>query len=458
MKRCLLIIVLLSLFGKTEGQIPSAYAARLQFVLDSVASAYNMKGVSAAVVVPGLGTWTGVYGVSHAGVPINSSMLLGIGSNTKTFVSSVVLKMEEQNLITLSDTVGTWIQHPNVNGQITINQLLNHTSGIYNYTNSQAWVDSLFADDTKIWAPDSIMQFIAAPNFAPGASWGYSNSNYLILGLIIKQVLNQPLSTAIRNNILTPAGLNNTFLYPEESTTATIPHIWSVSTTVGGYLEDVTATYNWSNNSGFSMAWAAGAIVSTAEDNALFWSKLIQEQIISPASLVKMKQTVTLSSTVGYGLGIFRYKNFNGRTIYAHGGTNFGFINENLADSISGVGISVLTNQDSISNFILRTKLVAALHKVTIDPPLSIGQLSSSGHTILVYPNPARNVINIAGVTDGKSSTLHVYDMTGKDVFSKEITTYKNIILPSLSAGSYLVKLRSADADSYGSQLIHITN
>jgi D-alanyl-D-alanine carboxypeptidase len=458
MKRSSLLVLILALsfFQKAGAQIPAAYSARLQFVLDSVASTYNMKGVSAAVVVPGVGTWTGVYGESHAGVPINSSMLLGIGSNTKTFISSLILRMEEQSLISLSDTIGTWIQHPNVDGQITITQLLNHTSGIYNFTNSQAWQDSLFADITRVWIPDSIMQFIAAPDFAPGTGWNYSNSNYLILGLIIKQIMNQPLSTALRNNILTPAGLNNTFLYPEESVTATVPHVWTGAFNIPGYLEDADATYNYTHIGGFSMAWAAGAILSTAEDNALFWSKLIQGQIVSTTSLVKMKQTVTLSASTGYGLGIFRYKNFNGRTVYAHGGTNLGFINENLADSISNVGISVLTNQDSVSNNILRTKLVAALHKVTIAPPLSVGYLSAADHTVSVYPNPAKNKISITGMTDGKTSVLRVYDVTGRQVLSKEISNYRNIELPTLSNGWYTVKITEPGKGTYLPQLIHV--
>ena len=446
MKRAILLLLLISaLSTSVSAQFPQSYGNRLQFVLDSVCSIYNVKGVSAAVTVPGIGTWEGIYGISETGVPMATNMALGIGSNTKTFIAAIILKMEEQNLISLSDTIGTWIQHPNVNGQITITQLLNHTSGVYNFTNSQAFEDSMITDFTRVWQPEDVLQFIEAPAFPAGTNWDYSNSNYLLLGLIIKQVTAQPLNIFLRNNILTPAGLSKTWLFPEETPVVPIAHSWSAAFNWLGSLEDIVATYNYSHNSMFSMAWAAGAIMSTASDNAQFWSKLITGQILSSASLAKMKQVVQLSSVTGYGLGIFRYKNFNGRTIYAHGGTNLGFINENLADSISGVGISVLTNQDSVSNSIVRTRIVAALHKVTTTAPLSVDTLNATRGDVTIYPNPAKGKINIQGLNEGDVSTLRIYDITGKEVYSKEVTSYRNITLPMLSTGTYLVKIEAKD-------------
>jgi D-alanyl-D-alanine carboxypeptidase len=362
-------------------------------------------------------------------------MAFGIGSNTKTFTSCQILKLEEQSLISLDDTVGTWIQHPNVNGQITVKQLLNHTSGLYNFTNSQAWADSLGSDWTRVWQPEEVLQFIGTPYFSPGASWQYSNSNYLLLGLIIKQITGQPLSTNLRNSIFTPAGLNNTWLIPEESTTATIPHVWSAAFS-GSFLQDVEVEYGYSNTGIMSMAWSAGAIVSTASDNATFWSKLITGQVLTPASLVKMKQIVP---TTPYGLGIFR-RTLNGRTIYCHGGTNLGFINENLADSISGAGISVLTNQDSVSNNTLFTKVVAALHKVTINPPTAVTEVRAA-LGFEVYPNPANGSISIAGLEDGAQATLQIIDMTGRVVCTKHLSSFRDISLPSLVDGIYTLHL-----------------
>ncbi|RYZ55414.1 MAG: T9SS type A sorting domain-containing protein [Sphingobacteriales bacterium] len=422
-----------------KAQIPQAYADRLQVVLDSVASFYNMKGVSAAVTVPGLGTWAGVYGISEDGVPMDTAMALGIGSNTKTFVSAQLLKLDEQGLLSIDDSIGNWIQHPNVNPQITLRQLLNHSSGVYSFTNSQPWSDSMTSDFNRAWTPDEILQFIDVPDFAPGAGWNYSNSNYLLLGLVIRDVTGQPLAQVLRNGILNPAGLTRTWLYPEETVAATVPHVWSRAFN-GVFLEDIVDVHNYSNSSMFSMAWAAGGIMSTASDNAIFWSKLIREEILSPAALLKMKEVIQLTPTRAYGLGIFRLKNFNGRTVYSHGGTNLGFINENIADSISGVGISVLTNQDSVSNSIISTRLVAALHKVTINPPLSVGDLAAAAR-LQIYPNPASGNISISGVPSGLQVKLELFDMTGRLVFGQESNQATNITLPELQKGMYLVRV-----------------
>jgi D-alanyl-D-alanine carboxypeptidase len=450
-----LLIVLTAFAGQVKSQFPTTYGNRLQFVLDSVCNVYDIKGVSAAVTIPGLGTWEGTYGISQVGVPINSSMVLGIGSNTKTYVATTILKMEEQNLIHLTDTVGIWIHHPNVNGQITIKQLLNHTSGVFSYTEHPNWDDSVVADLTRIWVPDSVLQFIDAPYFAPGMGWQYSNSNYLLLGLIIRDVMGQPLSTVIRNLVLNPSTLNNTFLYPEEAPTSVIPHIWSANFNAwGNNLEDLVADYGYNHNAVFSMAWAAGGIISTAEDNSQFWSKWITGQILNSASLVKMKQSLSIGSGVAYGLGVFRYNNFNGRRIYTHGGTNLGFINENLADSVSGAGISVLTNQDSISNSLLLTKVVSALHKVTINPPLSVEGVSANGQ-VLFYPNPMKNNLQFHGLTASKTYRITVSDLSGKQVFEGG-TENNSIRLPVIPAGAYMVSLKDQDGVRIAKQLITV--
>jgi hypothetical protein len=223
----------------------------------------------------------------------------------------------------------------------------------------------------------------------------------------------------------------------------------------GPWLQDLVVTHGYTHTAGFSMAWAAGAIMSTAADNALFWNKLITGQILSPASLEKMKQVYAPNATISYGLGIFRRKNFNARTVYNHGGTNFGFINESLADSISGVGISVLTNQDSVSNNILLTKLVAALHKVTIEPPLSVDPLAFENQVTL-YPNPARDRITIAGFDEGTPATVCIYDLMGKQLMERQITSFKNIVLPELSTGTYLLKIGSVEQGAYGSKVLQV--
>lgn len=441
MSKHLLLLFLFTFYigSSLLAQLPSSYSDRLQFVLDSICEKYNIKGASAAVVVPAYGDWEGVYGDSYAGTPIDKDMILGLGSNTKTYVSSMMLRLQEQGLLGLDDTIGTWIQHPNVSGQITIRQLLNHTSGLYNYTNSSAWNNAVGMDIEAIWEPEDILQYISTPEFVAGSDWSYSNTNYLLAGLIAKNITGQNLSTALNNQILTPQGLNNTYLIPEESTAAVIPHIWSDAFS-GSFLEDLIADYSYSHNAMMSAAWAAGGLVSTAKDNALFWSKLISGDVVNDSSWSEMTEFVSVPGTMDYGLGIMRRDNFNGHDVYSHGGTNLGFINENIADPETGVTISVLTNQDSISNSILLFKVVHALHNVTLDEATDIDETGL--HTLSIYPNPANDFVYI-NVDQQQNMKLYVYDVMGRLLIEDELQQEKMLNVATLTNGSYILKLQA---------------
>ncbi len=442
------IVLLCSAFA--HAQLPQAYIDRLQFVLDSTCTARNLKGASAAVVVPGMGVWAGVYGESYAGTPIDPTMFLGVGSNTKTYVATTLLKLQEQGLVDLDDTVGTWVQHPNIDGAITIRQLLNHSSGLYNFTNSVAWSNAVFSDLGQIWDPQDLLQYVADPEFPAGTSWEYSNSNYLVAGLIIEAVTGGSLHDALADLVLTPAGLDSSELYVEGTDALNIPHIWTDA--FEGYLEDLIADYGYEHNSVMSAAWAAGGIVATAKDNAMYWSKLMEGELLTEGSWTEMSTTIPIGSGMSYGLGIFKISNFNGQTVWSHGGTNLGFINENIGDPLSGVGISVLTNQDSIGNGIVLNGIVKELHQVTLDPTIGIAEASIENFSI--YPNPATDVIQIDRPLDG-SVELTVFDPTGRAVLRiPSIGSNEPVDVRDLPAGSYVLELSDGAVRSVGRMLV----
>jgi D-alanyl-D-alanine carboxypeptidase len=452
MKKIFLSLLLcLSAGLSLHAQLPPAYTARLQTVLDSVCDRYRIKGVSAAVLVPGAGIWKGTYGESHSGVPITTDMLFGIGSNTKTFIAALMLQLQEDGLVSINDTVGTWFPNkPFINGQITIRQLLNHTSGLYNYTNNPDMFDSLNADYNRVWQPDELLQFVKVPLFAPGAGWSYSNTNYLLAGMIIRQIKQQPVEATLRSRMLTPAGLTHTVYFPQEAAAGTIPHSWYLD---GASMLDLI-DFGYEHTANFSIAGAAGAIMSTAEDNVLFWNKLMTGQIINNASKSQLLQFTPISSSQGYGLGIFRRRNFNGRTIYTHGGTNIGFINENLADSVTGVCISVLTNQDSISNSILLNSVISALHKVSIQPPTFVAGIQGTG-AFRVFPNPAREVLYIQAGKGTDEMDCRLSDATGRLVATQHMTGSGSIVLTAMPGGIYTLRITDA-AGNAQSQLVQV--
>jgi len=455
MKKALFTLSILAAFtGQSFAQLSGTYTSRLQFVLDSVCNRYHIKGTSAAVLVPGIGIWKGVNGIASPGHNVTSDMLFGIGSNTKTYMSCIMLKLQEMGKVNLDDTIGTWIQGwPNISGQITIRQCMNHTSGLYSYTSNADMNDSILADFTRIWKPEEVLSLVKAPLFAPGTNWSYSNTNYLIVGIIIKQIMAQPVNITLRDFIYTPQGLHNTILFTADATTATIADPWSrnLGTTD---LEDLITTFGYSNNALFSMASTAGAIMQTAEDNAIFWHQLISGNIINNTSVNQMFQFVHIGYSgvgagrdIGYGLGIFRYQNYmNGHTIYTHGGTNVGYVNENMVDSVTGVAISVLTNQDSISNPDLMNDLEKALHKVTITvSPTEVAEVSKPN--LSVYPNPASNYIVVSLDNISHPAQLSIHDMNGKCLITHEIKENKTTIsTQELIPGLYIVQLMNNGA------------
>lgn len=438
MKRILLLLVaIISLSTQGQSQLNYTYSKRLDDVLDSVCNRFKIKGVSASIIVPNEGVWERCYGESHAGVPVTSNMYLGIGSNTKTYIAALMLKLQEQSKLDLDDTIGQWIQHPNVPGSITIRQMLNHTSGLYSFTANADMNNYILPDFTRIWPADSVLNLVKAPVAAPGSPWDYSNTNFLIAGMIAAKATGKTAQQALRDEILTPQGLNETYYYPQEIPSGTMPHSWSLNLSGNGTLEDLMAVHNYSHNAMFSIAGAAGCIVATAKDNATFWDKLMSGKILNSSSMAEFETLVPIGPGQGYGLGVFKISSFNGRAVVSHGGTNIGFINENIHDKTSGVTITVLTNQDSIGNGILLANVISALHKVTIRYT-GIDDVSDA-QGIKVYPNPAHNELNV--MVD-KTSVIAMYDVTGRLTLTHTLNAGANRVdLQQVGIGTYFINI-----------------
>lgn len=441
MKKQLFTLLFVLLYGISHAQIAPVYAAQLQHILDSVCKKNKIKGVTAAVYRPGEGIWTGAYGESHAGVHITTTMNLPIGSNTKTFVSAALLKMQENGQLDLDDTIGTWIKHPNAPGTITIRQMLNHTSGLNDYTQHDNFFAALNSDYSHFWQPEDMLQFIDTPLTKAGTEWNYCNTNYLFAGMIISKVMNKPVEQALRDLILTPQNLSETFFYPQEQPTGVIPHAWS-QMSQGQPIQDLQVDFGWENTAFHSMAGAAGAYVSTAEDNAKFWHQLMTGKIINTASLAEMKAMVPIDQVNGYGLGIFKIRMPNRSYIYNHGGTCFGYLAENAYDSLTGISISILSNQDSVGNSLLLSRLVGSLHTATLKmPALGISE-HMTGMAVNIYPNPATDKLHVhmQGATEAR---FELADMTGKIVLQQTISDPATIAVDHISQGLYIGRVVS---------------
>jgi D-alanyl-D-alanine carboxypeptidase len=291
------------------------FAKQLQDVLDNGLKKYNGKGISAAVIVPGYKTWVGVNGVSHENIPIKADTLFDAGSITKNFVAALTLKLVEQGLLTLDDPLHKWLSdYPNIDNTITIRQLLNHTSGLYGLQGRSA-IRPILKDPGRLWTPKEVLTtLVGKPHFPKGKGWQYSNTGYLLLGMIIEKATGSKISTELRNRFWNPLGLDSTFLAIEEVLPANIAHGW-IDINGDKALDDFSV---FPRTALYSVFKGAGGVYSTPEDLAKWTHALFHEgKVVSKGSLDQMvafHSPIPKPIITGYGLGVERYKSrfFNG--------------------------------------------------------------------------------------------------------------------------------------------------
>ena len=228
MRKLFLTLPLLLLMQGAKAQFNTALATMLQDTLTYYTGLIpNIKGLSVAVNVPGQGIWTGTTGVSYTGAPITADMRMGIASNTKLFVSTVMLKLAENKIISLDDSLKKWLPtYANVNPNITIRQLLSHRSGLPDPIFVSPWMDTVKKYPSRVFTPTEVIGWLGAPLAAPGVSYNYSNVNYILAGMIAKQATGYHISKLIRDSILTPLSMDSTFYDVEESVSGVLAHRW----------------------------------------------------------------------------------------------------------------------------------------------------------------------------------------------------------------------------------------
>jgi D-alanyl-D-alanine carboxypeptidase len=250
-----------------------------------------------------------------------------IGSVTKSFVATVVLQLVAEGVLTLDDSVERWLPGLVPNGSaITLRHLLNHTSGIYNFTDDPALVRALLRDPLAVHTPEQLVAIATRhrPLFSPGAAWSYSNTGYIVLGLVVEKATGTSLGDQLRARIVSPLGLTGTSLPAAPTLEAPFAHGYLLRgngalPTPGGRPVDVTV---WSP----SWAWAAGGVVSTARDIARFYHGLLGGELLAPAQLAAMRTTVAIPRTADeYGLGLQEVSLPCG-TSWGHGGAVPGYL------------------------------------------------------------------------------------------------------------------------------------
>ncbi|MEY9947651.1 serine hydrolase domain-containing protein [Kitasatospora sp. GAS1066B] len=285
-----------------------------------------------------------------------------MGSNTKTMVATVVLQLVAEQRLQLADPVEKWLPGLIPNGSaITLRMLLDHTSGLFNYANDPDVLKAFTGQDTRPWTPGELIAAAVRhdPLFAPGAQYSYSNTNYVALGLVAEKASGQRLGDLIQQRIAGPLQLKNTYLvtgsdsvkspalaHGYEPDAAQLAPVLPPGTPAGtafagparpaGHVDTT-----WINP---STEWAAGGMVSTAQDWARFDTALMSGKLLAPAQLKEMQTTVAEESgnPNRYGLGLEQVVTPCG-TVWGHVGQVPGYSSEDYTDATGHRTVSVFT-------------------------------------------------------------------------------------------------------------------
>ncbi|MBK9106833.1 MAG: serine hydrolase [Saprospiraceae bacterium] len=382
------------------------------------------KGVSAGVYVPGQGMWTGASGVSFAGQALTTDMKLGLASNSKLFTAVVMLVLAEKNIITLEDKLSKWLPtYKNVDPNITIRQLLNHTSGVEDMFSTQAQIDSIFKNPSRKWTPQEVLSWIGPKKFAPGAGFYYSNTNYILAGMVADKATGKHISKLIREYILTPLQMNNTYYDLEEAIPGVIAHRWYNSI---DYHDTSLVSLH-------SAVGAAGSLFSTPSDMLMWYSKLMNGEVINSNSLAQMTD---FKSPGNYGLGISKIllAAFN-KSVWGHGGNTIGYRTRMIYDPCMKVIACGLSN----SNPSGVDGVTAILYQVLFENlPACAGAISGNatvcqGQSFITYTVPA--ILNATsyiwtlpnGFTGSSSTNSITVKVNNTAVSGKIVVVGKNV-------------------------------
>ncbi len=266
-----------------------------------------------------------------SGRPVRPWFRHRVGSITKSFVATVVLQLAGEGRLRLDDPIARYLPQY-ATGPITIRQLLNHTSGLGNYTNAiLQTADDLINVGQRIYRPDDLIQIaLGMPPTGPaGGVFSYTNSGYIFLGLLIEKLTGRRFADEVHRRILRPLGLDDTY-FPGRDPRIHGPHSEAYVPWIDGNLRDFSV-YN------MTWAWAAGELISTPHDLNRFYRALLGGRLLSSRLLREMQTTNPFDPAnpgdAGYGLGLFFLALPGGERAWGHDGGTVGHVTISLHTS-----------------------------------------------------------------------------------------------------------------------------
>ncbi|AXT20415.1 class A beta-lactamase-related serine hydrolase [Flavobacteriaceae bacterium AU392] len=366
-KKLLAIICLtysLGLVSKANSQsrFPSQLATDLQFELDNWAKDSNHIGVSASVILKDGSQWTGTSGISALGKDLKEDELIWIASITKTITGAIILKLYEENKLSLNDSIAQWLPvMKNIDPKITIKQLLNHTNGLSNYTRNPKLSKDIQNDSTHIFTANELMSYVGPKEFDAGEKTQYTNTAFVLLGMIAESVTKKTIYVLYKEMIWEPLGLTDIFLPGYESTENSVATAWL---RLSDKFEPIEPLNNMSL---LSIGYSAFGLLSNTKTIAKWGHTLFRDYFINESTYEEMLTFVPAAGNIygesGAGLGIRKY-NFLNREQYGHSGGSPLGSSLMLYDPTSEITVVVIMNQGrNAQHFQLAPKLLEVSSK-----------------------------------------------------------------------------------------------
>ena len=326
--------------AQVQSTLPAELRQKIDHASNDVLTKTGVPSASVAIVKDGELAYLHAYGDARLDpqTPARPEMRYSIGSISKQFTATAILLLQEQGKLSLDDKVAKFIPDLTRPNQVTIRQLLSHTSGYQDY-----WPQD--------YVPPFMLQAITANrildlwarkplDFDPGTKWQYSNTNFVIAGVIVEKASGTPLLDFLHQKIFDPLGMKSVTNTDQEKLGDSDP---------SGYMRYALGPLRPAPKEGRGWLFAAGELAMTASDLAKWDLSIINQKVLKPSSYAEFETEVLLKNGVGtgYGLGI-DVTSQSGRRVLAHSGEVSGFTSQNTVFPDERVAIVVLTNQDAV--------------------------------------------------------------------------------------------------------------
>lgn len=329
-----------SLVWARSGELPADLQEKIDAAARKTLAQTSVPSASIAIVRDGAIVYLQAYGegTTEPRKRALPGMRYSIGSISKQFTAAAVLLLAEQGKLSLDDPVSRFVSNLTRGNEVTIRELLSHTSGYQDYW-PQDYVPPFMLQ--PVTAEKILDRWARKPlDFDPGTEWQYSNTNFVIAGLIVEKASGEPLLRFLSEHIFAPLGMKSVTNIDQERLT---------DTDATGYMRYAIGPLRVAPKEGKGWLFAAAELAMPAEDLAKWDISMIDQTVLKPASYAAMERETVLKNGLGtrYGLGV-GVREESGQRAIAHGGEVSGFTAYNMVFPDSRTAVVVLTNEDSV--------------------------------------------------------------------------------------------------------------